>query len=335
MKDSTLNSLKSRKQKVNKVKENENVVKDDKSKYKDDSKEIENDQANPKFGPLPTFPKQRFWTRMVLILGTLVVVYFTSGKERTVNFAKAKDILNSRRQEIKCSKEYFEEVYEFPGCVPAKCGRFVTDTLVTLEEADYLLELAKRGLALGSTDGAASILDLHSGALSKGKHFVSLYQINPSIFSENDYNVYNRVTKKIQEAVAFNFGIKSDKLYLTKPTFFSRLTAAEPVTPHDEYWHKHVDKETYESFFYTSLVYLNDHGTDFKGGRFIFDDPENVSTVIEPRKGRVSIFTSGKENLHHVERVKSGVRFAITVSFTCDKNYAISHPSLKVKTVKH
>lgn len=40
--------------------------------------------------------------------------------------------------------------------------------------------------------------------------------------------------------------------------------------------------------------------------------------------GRVSIFTSGSENLHLVERVKSGIRYALTVSFTCDEYAAIS-----------
>jgi hypothetical protein len=40
------------------------------------------------------------------------------------------------------------------------------------------------------------------------------------------------------------------------------------------------------------------------------------------------MFTSGKENVHHVEKVKSGVRYAITVSFTCDPHYAIADPSL-------
>jgi len=42
--------------------------------------------------------------------------------------------------------------------------------------------------------------------------------------------------------------------------------------------------------------------------------------------GRVSIFTSGSENLHLVEKVKSGIRYALTVSFTCDQDAAISDP---------
>ena len=44
--------------------------------------------------------------------------------------------------------------------------------------------------------------------------------------------------------------------------------------------------------------------------------------------GRLSFFTSGSENPHFVERVESGTRFAITVSFTCNKKHKIDDPSL-------
>lgn len=87
-------------------------------------------------------------------------------------------------------------------------------------------------------------------------------------------------------------------------------------------------QETYESFHYTTLLYLNDYGRDFEGGRFIYIDKDKNCTV-EPRKGRVSLFTSGKENLHAVERVTSGIRYALTVSFTCDKQYATADPGFE------
>lgn len=47
-----------------------------------------------------------------------------------------------------------------------------------------------------------------------------------------------------------------------------------------------------------------------------------------PRTGRVSFFSSGSENLHRVERVTWGTRYAITVSFTCDPAHAIADPTL-------
>lgn len=42
--------------------------------------------------------------------------------------------------------------------------------------------------------------------------------------------------------------------------------------------------------------------------------------------GRVLLFTSGHENAHFVERVTWGVRYAITISFTCEQKEAIADP---------
>jgi hypothetical protein len=44
-------------------------------------------------------------------------------------------------------------------------------------------------------------------------------------------------------------------------------------------------QETYESFHYTSLLYLSDYGRDFHGGRFVFIDGDNTNRTVEPRKG--------------------------------------------------
>lgn len=77
-------------------------------------------------------------------------------------------------------------------------------------------------------------------------------------------------------------------------------------------------------YHYSGLLYLSTYQTDFTGGRFHFvrpkDDEEEKEAyegfvseqVIEPRKGRVVIFTSGKENKHYVERVKFGQRFVLS-----------------------
>ena len=58
-------------------------------------------------------------------------------------------------------------LFSWIGCVPTKCGRVVMDNIVSAQESDNLLALAKKGFAKGGGNGGASILDLHSGALSK------------------------------------------------------------------------------------------------------------------------------------------------------------------------
>ena len=50
------------------------------------------------------------------------------------------------------------------------------------------------------------------------------------------------VKDRIQKAIASFFSIPVSKLYLTKPTFFSKMNTTEAKTIHDEYWHPHIDK---------------------------------------------------------------------------------------------
>lgn len=233
---------------------------------------------------------------------------------------------------VTCSDDY-KDLKVFEHCTPIKtCGRIVTDNIITSEDAIRLLGIAKRGLSHGGSNGGASILDLHSGALSMGEKFVNIYSyLNSDVlhetFSTDDFKFYAVIKNKVHETIAKEFGIDHSKLYLTHPTFFSRITNASAKTQHDEYWHPHIDKIQYGSFDYTSLLYLSDYGKDFTGGRFIFDDSKNLH--VEPKKGRLSFFTSGSENPHHVEKVTTGVRYAITISFTCDPKRAINDPMLK------
>jgi hypothetical protein len=68
----------------------------------------------------------------------------------------------------------------------------VSDKLVSGSEADALLSIAKRGMALGGSQGGATILDLHSGALSEGKNFVNIYSLSSAkdVFKKTDFTFY-------------------------------------------------------------------------------------------------------------------------------------------------
>ncbi|XP_023555023.1 2-oxoglutarate and iron-dependent oxygenase domain-containing protein 3 isoform X2 [Octodon degus] len=155
------------------------------------------------------------------------------------------EILEGKFIEVPCSEDY-DGHRRFEGCTPRKCGRGVTDVVISREEAERIRRVAEKGLSLGGSDGGASILDLHSGALSIGKHFVNLYRYFgdkiQTIFSEEDFQLYRDVRRKVQLTIAEAFGISASSLYLTKPTFFSRINSTEARTAHDEYWHAHVDK---------------------------------------------------------------------------------------------
>ena len=111
------------------------------------------------------------------------------------------------------------------------------------------------------------------------------------------------------------------------------------------YWNPHVDKANRCLYDFSSILYLTSHGGDFGGGRFVFLDGDgdgscvrdnssadeeepaaaNVrdgtaalarASAVEPRVGRFVAFTSGLENVHHVEPVTHGARFTLSAWFT-------------------
>lgn len=284
---------------------------------------------------VPRETQKETWLRVTglgagLVLAALLL-WSSLGTEDGVTevLARRGEVLAGKFIEVPCSEDYAGH-RRFEGCSPRKCGRGVTDVVITREEAQRIRSVAEKGLSLGGSDGGASILDLHSGALSVGKHFVNLYRYFgdkiQNIFSEEDFQLYRDVRQKVQLTIAEAFGVGASSLYLTKPTFFSRINSSEARTAHDEYWHPHVDKVTYGSFDYTSLLYLSDYLEDFGGGRFVFME-EGANKTVEPRTGRVSFFTSGSENLHRVEKVRWGTRYAITIAFTCNPDHSIEDPA--------
>lgn len=272
-----------------------------------------------------------------LVIGAGAVIYLIYSKihqtDTYVHMARVEETIDVKRlQQFICSPNYKREIQALnPVCLPLKCGRFVTDGIVTAEEAHKLLDVAKKGLAKGGGSGGASILDLHSGALSHGEQFINLYKTHPNLYTAKDFKLYNDIKDRVKLAIAEHFNIDSEQLYLTGPTFFSELNSLPAQTVHDEYWHDHIDKETYPSFHFTSLLYLTDYIRDFTGGRFVFvDNHKKMNSTIDPKEGRVSVFTSGPENRHRVEPVSGGTRYALTMGFTCDVSKRIADPGAEL-----
>lgn len=270
------------------------------------------------------------WPYLILFgLFLMFSIYFVDYLHRWENGELDVNVLQSqtyphRFVEVLCSNDYGNS---FKNCKPKKCGRAVRDDLFSSKDLKHMREIVEKGMKHGGGNGGATILDLHSGALSYGDKFINLHALK-TVFNQSDFEVYSKIKNEIHGVIAETFGIQKNLLYLTKPTFFSRLTNKDASTKHDEYWHQHIDRITYQTFYYTSLLYLSDYNTDFTGGRFVFVDGAGSNKTVEPKMGRLSFFTSGSENPHFVERVESGTRFAITVSFTCNKKHKIDDPSL-------
>ena len=216
-----------------------------------------------------------------------------------------------------------------PGCSPKRCGRLVIDDFVDGAELAGLLHLAKKGMAVTrGGSGGPTILDLQSGALSFEDKFIDVwYAFNMTgrrPITRSEAEVYRRLTERVAATARETFG--AAELWLTAPTFFSRISADRPpIIDNDQYWHTHVDRTQYGSFVFTALLYLASQGDDFEGGAFRFDSPKTGEPVatVRPRAARLALFTSGHEHPHHIEEVTAGSRLALTIAFTCDRDAAI------------
>lgn len=128
----------------------------------------------------------------MIITSLLIVVYFTSGDDKTKTFAKQSELLVGKGQMLQCTVDYMNALVEHGRCFIKECKRYVSDKIITAEEADGLLKILQKALQEGESAGGASTLDLHSGHLSQGDHFINVYY-KPDIkklFTEEDFLLY-------------------------------------------------------------------------------------------------------------------------------------------------
>ena len=135
--------------------------------------------------------------------------------------------------------------------------------------------------------------------------------------------LFLRLVERLRRRVAHEYGLPLGQL-VTQSAFTSRIPA---VATQDDYGALHADESSSEHFHYSAVLHLHSSGDGFTGGDFIFsDDPrasdtaadphgERTLTRVAPLQGRAVMFSSGWENLHFVDRVSSGVRFALPVFF--------------------
>eukprot|EP00126_Sphaerothecum_destruens_P005430 Sdes_comp18758_c0_seq2m9156 len=157
------------------------------------------------------------WSQLLPPVSTLILPQDTSFQE-------------GYRIPVNCSSDY-QPVYQ--GCTPEKCGRLVIDGVFLESDIDLLQTTASTLVSrYGGSSGGATILDLHSGALSLGDKFLNIYTLAEIEKKKNNNFVpvvteatalaYSRVKTSIEEVVKREF--LCSYIHLTKPTFFSKIT---------------------------------------------------------------------------------------------------------------
>lgn len=136
-------------------------------------KEKRNETEDKTTDQLPEQPHGFRWGATIrhsimrmIVIGVLIYTLQVVYNKDLPSLAKQDEEIEARIFDRNCSKDYREDRKKFKECAPHHCGRGVMDQLVSKEEAQILLEVAKSGFAYGGSTGGASILDLHTGALS-------------------------------------------------------------------------------------------------------------------------------------------------------------------------
>ncbi|OQR80780.1 hypothetical protein ACHHYP_17207 [Achlya hypogyna] len=273
----------------------------------------------------PTKPTGSFFWGLAVLFGVLALSlrYLNAQASAALHLPRPAVVGEPARHRwnVSCSDQYRPFVR---GCHKrSKCGRAVRDAFISQEDVTALRGIADLGMKGRSMLGGPTIMDINTGFVKDADGLTNLYRANPPTrFSRAQYDLYKRTIESIRHALMEEFELST--LYFTAPTFITRIignaswTAAEI---HDEYWyvwHPHVDKNNTLHYDYSGLVYLSDYGIDFTGGLFAFIDA-NKNHTFEPARGRLMMFNSGMENLHQVRPVETGMRYVMSMWFTCDE----------------
>ena len=212
------------------------------------------------------------------------------------------------------------------------CGRAMRDHVITAVEARTMLAVVERTMrGLFHQGASTSFAPASKGA---AKHL-----------GRDGMALYGNISQRVQAAVEAEFGTT----VYSAGSLFTRLWADDAipsdgmdVAPGHAYSNPHVDKANRASYDYSALLYLNAHcedaaspaggdsgdggggactyddgsSPDFGGGRFAWLD-EASDLVVEPRAGRLLVFTGGLENPHHAQKVSRGTRYVMGWWFTC------------------
>jgi hypothetical protein len=156
---------------------------------------------------------------------------------------------------------------------------------------------------------------------------------------------FTRLIERVRRTIAIEYGL--DLSTILPLQAYSRKYVAGTTQQgggggEGDFVTLHTDEATHDGYHYSCVLYLSTSGVDFEGGAFVFNDPakdaaEAKQTEMEsrhlsieeqmrrsgrkldpinPSRGNAVIFSSGWENMHEVEKITSGVRYAVPCFFT-------------------
>lgn len=166
---------------------------------------------------------------------------------------------------------------------------------------------------------------------------------------------FTRLVERVRRTIAHEYGVPlSSVLPLQAYTrkYVAGMTQQGGGGGEGDFVTLHTDEATHSGYHYSCVMYMSTQGEDFEGGDFVWNDPEEKSDAAQsmkdtdddedddeditdylsleekirragrklipygPTRGAAVIFSSGWENMHEVEKITSGTRYAVPCFFT-------------------
>ena len=115
--------------------------------------------------------------------------------------------------------------------------------------------------------------------------------------------LFVRLIERMRRAIAHEYGLRLASI-APRTTFVSRITGAADDASRQSV---HADEASWDTFHYSSVLYLSAQGDDFDGGSFAFSDPDpapggRALSPLSPSRG-LAVFFFRLENMHQVAPV--------------------------------
>eukprot|EP00937_MAST-01D_sp_MAST-1D-sp2_P008286 g8286.t1 len=259
-------------------------------------------------------------------------------------------------------------------CSPA-CSVSVADGVLSAAEAARLSRHARavaRRFANATDDDAKTLVDLSRSAKHEYESVSGSGSISGLASPRAEHLFFMRVLERVRRLAARRFGVPLARLRVASH-FVSFIDAGGEAGASGEGAGAatvHADESSFAKFHYSAVLWLNDHGRDFDGGRVHFWRPDARGgdggggsgsdadgedggngngtasaadprarkrrwLTVEPAAGRLALFSSGWEAIHQVERVVRGARFSLPVFLTTQRSSRFGRACVWPRAAKH
>eukprot|EP00928_Gymnodinium_smaydae_P091051 TRINITY_DN74751_c0_g1_i1.p1 TRINITY_DN74751_c0_g1~~TRINITY_DN74751_c0_g1_i1.p1 ORF type:complete len:434 (-),score=51.52 TRINITY_DN74751_c0_g1_i1:503-1735(-) len=187
------------------------------------------------------------------------------------------------------------------GWCPARCGLLVLDGAISASEASQLRALGAEVLAKkAEKDGNVSMkpnVDLHDAVqhADKARHLLFMH-----------------VLERSRRLIAAYVGVPASWISFASHFLVKKEGTDTSGDSDDDVNTEHCDESSFKRFHFSGVLWLTDHGGG-NGGELRFRDADTRTwrNTVKPRVGRLALFSSGWENIHRVQDMKRGTRWAL------------------------